>query len=480
MSEDLKKGEWNKNDMCSKMIKENGEVIVKLSEKIEKEVLDMFLNSEEVNLFLEETDKKKITESVTASVDKMLVEDRVYTHPLFAYDSRFPGGVDEKDLYEKEERKAVDQQSSSQFWKTFKNNLKDTSLQFLKYGPGKTNFNIFRNTLDSILNGVISDKFVEKFGRIYNADNKLRIVFNAIMDGLTNRQDAKTISSEILLIAKSITAKSTENKEEKRNIDNSDVDNYHELVKDYNKKVDSKNEFKGINTSSKKLTTSKSSLIAASLDNINMFATIANFIAIIMKYYQELILNELDNKSIEIFKEAKLSSGIRQLYSNILTCAQAYDLNNDKVKCFANEYVNYVENKPDPIGPLLVLIYTAITVYNMSKNVGSSLKDQQINQLNPININQILSNKKTGMEIESINGTLLTIKKDNKDRFKIDLRYQSDRDYAEVNLNNEDLNKLINIIGEMKTDPYGNPNEFIAEFIEKIINNPVNKVISRL
>ena len=283
-----------------------------------------------------------------------------------------------------------------------------------------------------------------------------------------------------MLIAKSITAKSTENKEEKRNIDNSDVDNYHELVKDYNKKVDSKNEFKGINTSSKKLTTSKSSLIAASLDNINMFATIANFIAIIMKYYQELILNELDNKSIEIFKEAKLSSGIRQLYSNILTCAQAYDLNNDKVKCFANEYVNYVENKPDPIGPLLVLIYTAITVYNMSKNVGSSLKDQQINQLNPININQILSNKKTGMEIESINGTLLTIKKDNKDRFKIDLRYQSDRDYAEVNLNNEDLNKLINIIGEMKTDPYGNPNEFIAEFIEKIINNPVNKVISRL
>jgi len=500
MTEELKRGEWSKNDMCTKLIKENGDVIVKLSEKLEKEVLDMFLNSEEVNLFLKEIDKKKLAESVTASVDKMLVEDRVYTHPLFAYDSRFPGGVDEKDLYEKQNQKNIKKATENQIWKTFKSNSKDTILQFLTYGPGKTNFKVFLNTLNSIINGVMSDRFIEKFGKIYNADSKLRMAFDNIMSNLTSNEDVETISSELLSIAKSIVAEPKEEEEEESVFENPEnpLDIGEAKAEDALKLSDGA---EGVGTANK-INMKGSSLIAASVEDLNMFLVIANFIAIIMKYYEDLITKELNNQSEKVFQKANLGDGIKQLYLNILDCAKEYNENENKIKCFAYKYIQYTERNYDPIGPLLILIYTAITVYNMTTSLGlikttkssrniklPSIKITDENKKRVIveankSLEEILRNKKDNVKIkiERIDtiSNIVRVNRGNKQFFEIDLYYLENwRRIKDLNLT-EGIDMLARIDQYALDHRNISIYDYIAILTYELIQNPIKQIIKEV
>jgi len=48
------------NDMFTKMVKEYGKKINLISERVEKELMDMLNNCEEIDLFKKDLDKKKV------------------------------------------------------------------------------------------------------------------------------------------------------------------------------------------------------------------------------------------------------------------------------------------------------------------------------------------------------------------------------------------------------------------------------------
>jgi len=205
---------WGK-DKFTEMVKEYGDRIAKISDEVEKDLKKMLEESEEVNLFIEKTDKKKA--ELKKVMEKALTEQGAFSS-IIAYDLGVSvmsedewkdldnmtslisedgednydediGGTNRADLNEYE-IKAIEKAASpylTRFMEQTKKNLYDAAVSFIIRGPGLTDFGIFKGVFELIYES-LSEDFVERLGKLYNSDEKFRKAYSAITDILTKEK----------------------------------------------------------------------------------------------------------------------------------------------------------------------------------------------------------------------------------------------------------------------------------------------------
>jgi len=197
------------------MIKEYGDKIAKISEDVEKELQKMLEENLEINLFLENLDKKKL--KIKNIMEKVLTEHNTFSS-IIAYDLGL--GVISEDEWKsldnmttilsedneeadevgdiinttrpdinEYEMKAINKAAHpylTKFIEQTGKNLYDTIITYIIKGPGLTDFNIFKGVFELIKES-LSEDFVARIGRLYEKDMKFRESYTKILEPLIKR-----------------------------------------------------------------------------------------------------------------------------------------------------------------------------------------------------------------------------------------------------------------------------------------------------
>jgi len=212
--EKINEAVWYK-DKFTEMIKEYGDKIAKISEDVEKELQKMLEENLEINLFLENLDKKKL--KIKNIMEKVLTEHNTFSS-IIAYDLGL--GVISEDEWKsldnmttilsedneeadevgdiinttrpdinKYEMKAINKAAHpylTKFMEQTGKNLYDTIITYIIKGPGLTDFNIFKGVFELIKES-LSEDFVARIGRLYEKDMKFRESYTKILEPLIKR-----------------------------------------------------------------------------------------------------------------------------------------------------------------------------------------------------------------------------------------------------------------------------------------------------
>ena len=225
MAEEYK---WN-NDKFSKMVKENYDKVIKLSDKVCASVVDQLMSSDEVNKLTNKTNKKKLNKQINNSFSFYAGASRYFDAPLAvlaAGEDSQPQNenqptpqpdsskndskpekrqknkykLDEDVTLTKEQMQYAFTSLGKQKWDALKeqmgSNLKNMVFQFLSNGPGLTDFTLFNGTFDVIVKPLDDDlskdmfNFYENnriFSQSYNALVKAFSTSNANMSNTLDK-----------------------------------------------------------------------------------------------------------------------------------------------------------------------------------------------------------------------------------------------------------------------------------------------------
>jgi len=204
--EKTNKPNWSK-DKFTEMVKEYGDKIAKISEDVEKELQKMLEESQEVNLFLEKSDKKKV--ELKKVMEKVLTENSTFS-PILGYDID-DTTIDEDDIIEepddidkfnyvennsddelnigdketelsKRDIQLISKIANPHIKEAFAklgSNIINVATEILLKGPGLVNLDIFAGVGEH-LKQALSDTYVNFAGRLYDNDYKFRKAYDYV------------------------------------------------------------------------------------------------------------------------------------------------------------------------------------------------------------------------------------------------------------------------------------------------------------
>lgn len=353
--EKTNKPNWSK-DKFTEMVKEYGDKIAKISEDVEKELQKMLEESQEVNLFLEKSDKKKV--ELKKVMEKVLNEQGTFSS-IIAYDIGLgvmsedewkaldnmsttilsEDDVEDDDSYDisgtsrpelsEHEMKAINKAANpylTKFMEQTGKNLYDTMVSYITKGPGLTDFNIFKGVFELIRES-LSEDFVSRLGRMYDKDIKFRQAYGKVVDILT--KNGKNIVKNIDNLTNRIVGKTAPTVS-----DDSQVNN------------------------------------EPAINDITTFKALVNLICILLsENYKGLILREFKSKHSHSARAAQeLNSFVDFVNSNV----NKYSAK-DFPRIVAQYYVENCSESNDinSIPSLLYMVSSAIAAYSMYPNKGS-------------------------------------------------------------------------------------------------------------
>lgn len=420
---------WGK-DKFTEMVKEYGDRIAKISDEVEKDLKKMLEESEEVNLFIEKTDKKKA--ELKKVMEKALTEQGAFSS-IIAYDLGVSvmsedewkdldnmtslmsedgednydediGGTNRADLNEYE-IKAIEKAASpylTRFMEQTKKNLYDAAVSFITRGPGLTDFNIFKGVFELIYES-LSEDFVERLGKLYNSDEKFRKAYSAITDILT--KEKVNIVKKIEDLANKVAGKEKSNDIAESNILADKLDNLRKGVRDARKSLKVVPKIENSDDNGTKQNNNNPVNESADLKDITTFRALVNIISILMsKSYKSLILSELKLKHRHSARAVEELTGFVEFVNDKSKSVSQEDL----PKIVAEYYLEYCTNADiNSIPSLIYMVSAAISAYSMNSGPGrlknpKIVKVKKINKANKVNeVNEL--NREL---IEDINGTL--------------------------------------------------------------------------
>lgn len=212
---------WSK-DVFTKMVKEYGDKIAGISDRVEKELKEILEGEERIELFNDYSGKKKLNKSVAGGE----VLEKSTLRPIFSYDlgltsiteaddfdelDSIPDEIvnedpaddildlDEISKYEIEHIHKIAEPIYAVFKEKMGRNIFNFVSSFLANGPGLANFNIFDGMEEAFIDA-FSISFIEHIGKIYNDDYRLRKSYSVIVSQLGKNK--MTIHQNLLILAK--------------------------------------------------------------------------------------------------------------------------------------------------------------------------------------------------------------------------------------------------------------------------------------